>query len=503
MKKFYPDLSREKSRECNRRAFTLIEILIATTIFSIAITLILASMTSTFKYRYKGEATKSVQETGRQAMETMTNSIKGANGQVGTTSDPYPFYQIAFINSETGNPFPNNIPSDFDGLDPSGCKFSGTRLRTTSLVNNLQVIKDFALYDEENKIFVDSNDSACPSGQCSIKFKDLGDWQQLTPSNINITNLNFKGVYHRFIDSTFPQQKDYVEIAFTARTYPETSKAEEQDTAEFKTTVSPNNIVGQAGSFTAHLFVDPDHDGNYEDKGEYIETSIGTSGGSSQVYDSSWAASLFSTQKQFFNWDGSLYDGLNKLLDQRPEIRLVDSKQELIATAHLFKDIDNDGAWEPSEDQGIFIESTLDLSGGNQRCTASWTAWNSDEGEVIHRDNGYPIPDCSINEAKDWLVKEKIRVKFVTPDRRILGTARWFAEGEDRGEFISVSIGTYGDDQEVAEAHWLTMDGNTPRLKNLYQETLVRPSDAFDIALSLLKSQAPHLRLETEWSYND
>lgn len=162
------------------KSFTLLEILVATTIFMVVSVIALAVITSVINSSAKTQAILNVQESGRLAMEMMTGQIKVAKSF--------------------------NIDS--------------TKTQVT-VVDNNNVTKIFQLYGTN-----------CASGSpCYLGVEVAGNISRLTSPTVNVESLQFTGVDYMGSNSA------YIQIITKIKTT--STNVKESQTQELQTSVVP------------------------------------------------------------------------------------------------------------------------------------------------------------------------------------------------------------------------------------------------------------------------
>jgi prepilin-type N-terminal cleavage/methylation domain-containing protein len=102
------------ARRPHQTGFTLIELMIATTLFAVVLIVILASFLQIGKIFYKGVSLNSVHESVRTVVDEISDDIKFAQVQVCAPQDP------------TGNPAPQPIyGGGTSPTQPQACPYNG------------------------------------------------------------------------------------------------------------------------------------------------------------------------------------------------------------------------------------------------------------------------------------------------------------------------------------------------------------------------------------------
>lgn len=166
----------------NRRSFTLIETLVAVSLFVIVVVIGLAAVVVLTNTRTKASTIANTQQSGKLAMETMANEVEAVSDPTLDTINPSDLYNSVL--NPTANP----------------SYFSVTR-------NGIK--EAFGLYNSTTQV----SGSACTAGPCYIGMTAGGVISRLTSPDVSVTSLTFSGV-----PTNSSADKAYVYIDMTLQT---------------------------------------------------------------------------------------------------------------------------------------------------------------------------------------------------------------------------------------------------------------------------------------------
>lgn len=219
-----------------KKSFTLIEILVATTVFVIAMVIFLASLSLVMKPRAKSQSENAVQETLKLAMDKISNNTLRINSTYPVYIKNY--YGFAFTDGLgrpltcTTNPCPN--PGPF-----------GHRINFDYYIgfpSSYEVIESFGVYQGGN--FIDG-DCDPVSGPCVLQLwrsVDGGATAQqsdISGPDVDITSFNVKGFFWSGANGGKANNvTPYAEVAITAQSrYANTAEGAKSMT--MKTLINP------------------------------------------------------------------------------------------------------------------------------------------------------------------------------------------------------------------------------------------------------------------------
>lgn len=193
-----------------KKAFTLVEVLVASVIFVVLITIGMASFSNIINWKKRDNSNNELQAVGRHAMEVMTQGIENAD-----LNQKISFYTV-------GEFF------GFRMLTPGDNFMNG-------VVNSASQLKVYSsdTGEDDERATVYQLDGA--------RLKKGADF--LTPSSIKVTELKFSG-FQKTSDSlaSSSYQQPYVTISITLETVQKDPQTNQSKTATFKTTVRPQNF---------------------------------------------------------------------------------------------------------------------------------------------------------------------------------------------------------------------------------------------------------------------
>lgn len=196
-----------ESQKLEKRAsFTLVEVLLAVSIFVILITIGIASFATATALKKRDTLANDLQSAGRQAMEVMSLAVQGADLNLASGTG------FGFRMSNGTNSFPNGPVVDATQLE----------VYSKSAAN-------------KRKFYVESNVLKAEFGPNSAS---------LTPSNIKITNVDLFDGYQKTttsVDSNTYEQP-YVQITLDLETVQLDRETGEPKKATFQTMVKPQSF---------------------------------------------------------------------------------------------------------------------------------------------------------------------------------------------------------------------------------------------------------------------
>lgn len=166
------------------RGFTIIELMIATVVFSIVLLICIQGMVQISRAYYKGISHTRTQEAARNIMDEVTNAIRLSGSNVEVVNSPQPGPNISA----------NSNSDDLNGL---GVFCAGNKKYTYIL--DRKVVDDPASESEQKVIkhALVSEDAVCANG-VSANIDDLNtdsvDRESLLGSNMRLTKFNIQPV---------------------------------------------------------------------------------------------------------------------------------------------------------------------------------------------------------------------------------------------------------------------------------------------------------------------
>lgn len=189
----------------SQKGFTLIELLVAAFIFVIAITLSVGIFTTSSGVQSKTEVLRSTSQTGRYILEAITREVRLAES-FEIMTDLSGNYSVNSTNNRVGN-FLKTVSRD---------PISGT---LTTKVFTLVTENDLG------KVKVQTNG---------------GQFQDISPSVINVTNLNFEG----YVPTMGSQKQPFVTIDLKVKhTASIKGRAAEKAEETLRTTINQRNYL--------------------------------------------------------------------------------------------------------------------------------------------------------------------------------------------------------------------------------------------------------------------
>ncbi len=168
-----------------RKGFTLIEILIASTIFAVIMLIVTGTFTWASSYNGKLKEMRDTSLSARKAMDIISRDVRQANGKATLKKglSRYEMSEIAFIQFTAADSFVSpTINSNPDGYFPSWLKYnSSSGILPTNLQNGIVIIQE-----SKKKIIIYRNIPADNPNSNYDLFRYEGDIQ----SEIDITTLN-------------------------------------------------------------------------------------------------------------------------------------------------------------------------------------------------------------------------------------------------------------------------------------------------------------------------
>jgi len=191
------------------KGFTLIEIMIASLLFSVAMIIATAVFYNTVGSRSKVEVIRDTAQSGRLAMEEITRNIRLANGAYDASGKK-------IVNSISIGTSPSNQFLTLWRTDPDN-------------INN-KSYKTYSRRDEDG------------DGIYSIYVDEGNGNKAITPPSINVTALSFTGIP----DTYSPTQQPQVIISFTIQPAKASTQVISQNTITLETTVTSRDYNVQS-----------------------------------------------------------------------------------------------------------------------------------------------------------------------------------------------------------------------------------------------------------------
>ncbi len=196
-----------RSPFASERGFTLIEVLVASTVFVGVLVIGVSSFSSINRLNEQIVRTRQMAQTGNFVMETLVRDIRTATGEVDPMTGGFKSLQFPFdfvTNPDTGNVRPDDSP--VAALRIRQCQQAGCRDRLYRLSTTSQETQTLVLVEN-------------------------GQSGSLLPDDIGITDLSFTGASHQ-VGGVQP----FVHIRFTLTDL--TASAGQARTQTFSTTVT-------------------------------------------------------------------------------------------------------------------------------------------------------------------------------------------------------------------------------------------------------------------------